>query len=98
MELELNLNKDAIKKQFTLNFISKSKEKILLNEKIFNKATIFEKIGFKAFDSLHLAVADFVGVKFFITTDNKLIKLAKRYSNKINYIVMNPTQFVEEIR
>ncbi len=49
-------------------------------------------MGIKGMDSLHFACAEKLGVDFFITCDDKLIK---RYEEAI--IVQSPTIFVNNI-
>ena len=68
---------------------------ISLTDEIVVRAREFEKLNAKAYDSLHLASAESVGVDVFLTTDKKLIKSAKRSDTKM--IVKNPLIWLTEV-
>ena len=53
--------------------------------------------GFKEFDSLHLACAENAKADVFLSTDERLLKLAKRISNRLRIQVENPLAWVEEM-
>jgi len=53
--------------------------------------------GFKEFDSLHLACAENAKADVFLSTDDRLLKLAKRISNRLRIQVENPLAWVEEM-
>ena len=53
--------------------------------------------GFTTYDALHLACAKQAGVDVFLTTDDKLIKRAQRYSNIIMLNVRNPLSWLQEV-
>jgi len=53
--------------------------------------------GFKEFDSLHLACAENAKADVFLSTDDRLLKLAKRISNRLHIRVENPLAWVEEM-
>ena len=47
------------------------------------RASELELSGFTAFDALHLACAESAGAAVFLTTDDKLLKSAARWADKI---------------
>ena len=47
-------------------------------------------MGFKSFDAMHIACAESEKADVFLTTDDKLLKLAKRNKNKLNIDIANP--------
>ena len=49
-----------------------------------------EGLGFKRRDALHLACAESAGVDIFLTTDDRLLRRAKRYQMQIHTQVENP--------
>ena len=53
--------------------------------------------GFMEFDSLHLACAESAKADVFLSTDDRLLKLAKRLSKRLKIRVMNPLAWVEEM-
>jgi len=70
-------------------------EYIELNETIFDQAIKFRKAGLKLFDALHLACAA-SGKTIFLTTDNKVISLAKKIP-AITIPVKNPVNWLMEV-
>ncbi len=60
----------------------------------FTRAGEFQSLGFKAFDALHLAVAESSKCDVFLTTDDRLLKGAQRWKRKLNVAVKNPYDWV----
>jgi len=56
-----------------------------------------QKEGFQVYDSLHIAYAENAQVDIFLSTDDRLLKLAKRISKRLNVRVENPLVWVEEM-
>jgi predicted nucleic acid-binding protein len=57
------------------------------------RAEILEKHGLKAIDSLHIACAEAIGVEYFLTCDDRLLKNQKHLSVP----AMNPLDFVQKV-
>jgi hypothetical protein len=51
-------------------------------------------LGFRSYDALHLASAEESAANCFLTTDDKLLKLAAKHSVDIKVPVMNPVQWI----
>jgi len=66
-----------------------------LNETIFSQASKYQKAGLKLFDALHLSCAE-TGKTIFLTTDNKIITLAKKIPG-ISIRVENPVHWLMEV-
>ncbi len=58
------------------------------------RAEFLTTLGFRAFDALHVAAAEQAAVNCFLTTDDKLLKLAARHSGVLKTSVMNPVQWI----
>ena len=56
-----------------------------------------ESLGFKKQDALHLACAESVKVDIFLTTDDRLLRRAKRYQSRLFVRVENPVVWLEEV-
>ena len=56
---------------------------------------VLEKI--KERDALHLACAESDEVNVFLTTDDRLLRRAKRYQNRLRIHVENPYTWLQEI-
>lgn len=68
-----------------------------LTETILQHADSIQQLGFTRYDALHLAFAKSVNVDVFLSTDDKLLKRAKRYSEKIKVTVSNPLSWLQEV-
>lgn len=55
----------------------------------------FEKLGFKQLDALHLACAERGNADVFLTTDDRLLRRAKRLSSKLDVQVENPYEWLQ---
>jgi hypothetical protein len=55
-----------------------------------NRSQQLEQLGFHAMDALHLACAESATANIFLTTDDKLLKLATRLSPQLQVTVANP--------
>lgn len=72
-------------------------ENVEVGEREINRATELQRAGFQVFDALHLACAESANVDIFLSTDDRLLKLAKRLSDVLQIRVMNPLIWVEEM-
>jgi hypothetical protein len=70
-------------------------EYIELNDAVFRQASIYQKAGFKLYDSLHLACAH-IGKTIFLTTDNTIINTARK-NTLITIQVDNPVHWLMEV-
>ena len=72
-------------------------ENIEIGEKEVKRAKDLQKEGFQLFDSLHIACAESSKADVFLSTDDRLLKLAKRMSKRLKIRVVNPLVWVEEM-
>lgn len=73
---------------------SAAMERLTLTDKAEKRAAYFQRSGVKPFDSLHLAIAEACNVDVFLTTDNRLLRAAKRLNVKIK--TANPVTWLME--
>ena len=92
-ELSNISNTDRLEQTQTL--YSAAKERITMNEAAETRAAFFHQSGIKPLDSLHLALAEENGVDVFLTTDDRLLRAAKRLNVQIK--VMNPVLWLMEV-
>jgi len=76
---------------------SRSTERLELTDSILQQAEQLQHLGFTTYDALHLTFAEFAHVDIFLTTDDKLLKRAQRYRNKIKIPVANPLSWLQEV-
>lgn len=72
-------------------------ENIEIGEKEERRAMELQSDGFQVFDALHIACAESAKADVFLSTDDRLLKLAKRNSEKLDVRVENPLVWVEEM-
>lgn len=60
------------------------------------RARQLEELGFHALDALHLASAESGGADVLLTTDDRLLRLAVRFSAQLRIRVANPLIWLQE--
>jgi predicted nucleic acid-binding protein len=78
LDLEISKTPNVLRKSQVLRLYQVADRKIKLNEQIKNRARDWVSAGLGAFVSLHAACAEFAKVDVLLTTDKRLINLAKR--------------------
>ncbi|OGL44050.1 MAG: hypothetical protein A2161_16125 [Candidatus Schekmanbacteria bacterium RBG_13_48_7] len=97
LEWEINRAPDPMRK-IQIKFLTLYfKEMIDLDEEIKIRAKELKAKGFKAIDALHLASAEKAGVDFFMTTDDRFLKLSEKLENDLKIKVINPILIIKEI-
>jgi predicted nucleic acid-binding protein len=61
------------------------------------RAQELEKLGFHTIDALHLACAERGGADVFLTTDDRLLRLAVRVSEHLRIQVANPLAWLAKV-
>ena len=61
------------------------------------RAEALESLGFKHYDALHIACAESGGADVLLTTDDRMVRLAKRHSTQIQVRVENPYTWLQTI-
>ena len=61
-----------------------------------SRAKQLETLGFKTTDALHLACAESAAVDIFLTTDDGILKIAKRENSKLHLQVENPDAWLHK--
>jgi predicted nucleic acid-binding protein len=70
--------------------LSIAKEHIPTTPEIEIHAQQLMQLRFKFYDALHLALAQSASVDIFLTTDDRLLKKAKQYAERVTIPVENP--------
>jgi len=94
---EIGRNPDAERKQLIQSLVSQSHFVVELNDRILARAEILEQKGFDAYDAIHLASAEEAQADIFITTDDRIVKLASRNKKLLSVQVENPARWLEEV-
>ncbi|MFM6267343.1 MAG: PIN domain-containing protein [Dolichospermum sp.] len=67
------------------------------NDTIESLASDLVKLGFKLYDALHLAFSQTYKLDIFLTTDDRLLRKAKKYPDLITIKVENPVVWLMNI-
>lgn len=67
----------------------------LLTDAVLKRAEALERVGFSAYDALHVACAESAKCDVLLTTDDRLLKLAERERRMIRIRVSNPLTWVQ---
>lgn len=70
---------------------------VVLDQQIDVRSQTLEKLGFRLYDSFHIACAEVTQVDVFLTTDDRLLKRATRYKDDIQVQVSNPVTWLMNV-
>ncbi|MDY6805232.1 MAG: PIN domain-containing protein [Cyanobacteriota bacterium] len=91
--IETNNNPYNERRSFVESVLQKAKDFQSINENMLIRAEEIEAtMGIKGLDCLHLVCAEELGVDYFITSDDRIIK---KYRGTVT--VQNPTKFVNNV-
>lgn len=94
---ELRQTTDAERREKLLLLAEQSHQVIVVTENILAYAEKLEISGFDTYDSIHLASAKEAKVDIFLTTDDKIQKVANRNKELFSFQVENPVNWLEEV-
>jgi len=97
LEAEIRRPPNIDKRNRVMLLASSVHRLIRIEQKEIERAKDLVNVGFNSFDALHVACAESGGVDIFLTTDDKLLKLATKMSEKINIVVSNPISWIMEV-
>ena len=95
IEYELSRLPDADRLDQVKTLCATARERIKLTEQAERRAGFFQQKGIGAFDAVHLALAESSQVDVFLTTDDRLLRKAKKTG--INIRVANPVSWLMEV-
>ena len=96
LDFEIEQIPDRIKQKKTKNYLLSVNKKISVNLEIKNRAVELQSLGFKTFDALHISCAEYGKSDVFLTTDDKLLKLAIKSQETLKVKVFNITSWTQE--
>jgi predicted nucleic acid-binding protein len=97
LEIEINRNPDADRRHDVAALLVHANEVVVPQSRLAERAALLQKLGFDAFDALHLACAEEGRANVFLTTDDDLVRRANRWSNEIHTRVINPVFWYQEV-
>ena len=98
LEAEISRNPDSDRREDAQELLTFVKQIVKVDDKIVTRARALQTAGFAEFDALHLACAETGQVDIFLTTDDRLIRAARRASSQLAIRILNPVSFWEEVK
>lgn len=95
--VELENTPDIDKRNHLKELASNIHTIVNLNDREMSRAEELQRLGFKAYDAMHIACSETANVDIFLTTDDKLLKMANRERERLNIKVANPINWIMEI-
>ena len=68
-----------------------------MDENIIQRGELLDVKGFGTYDALHIACAEQGEAELFLTTDDKLLKLASRHQQDLKIRIINPLHWLQEV-
>ena len=97
IQFEITKNSDIFKKEQLEAILSIATEYLNTNQTIELLASDLVKLGFKLYDALHLAFTQIYNLDVFLTTDDRLLRKAKKHPELITINVENPVVWLMNI-
>jgi predicted nucleic acid-binding protein len=98
LHIEVSRNPDSNRRRDDEEILSFANEVVVPESADADRARYIEELGFSPFDALHLASAERGGADVFLTTDDDLLRLARRSSGLLHVRGENPVSWYEEVR
>ena len=94
VEAELRKTPDLQRVNLIIAALAIAQAKAKLNDIIRKRAANLVKLGFKPFDAAHVASAEAANADVFLTTDDRLVRTAQRYSDILTVSIQNPVYWL----
>ena len=97
LEFEVSAISDPDRGMKVREYLKAAEKFIEFDDKIEKRALEFQNYSFTAMDAMHIAVAEYAKVDYFVTCDDDILKTAKKYSEMINVKVISIANLVSEV-
>lgn len=77
--------------------LSGAQSSVVLTEAAVTRAKALQGMGFRTYDALHLACAEQATVDVFLTTDDRVLRIATRHAAYLQVRVANPLAWLLEV-
>jgi len=94
---EIDKISDFDRKEKIISYLNLAKFQTNLNTVVENRAKELSVLGFIGMDAVHLALAENAGVDYFITCDDKMLKIGKRNKKRLKLKLVSLFEFIEVI-
>ena len=87
---------NQVQRELVLQDLEVLKIKVMITATDIVRGQSLQVLGFHSFDALHLASAEKALADIFLTTDDRLKKIADRHKSNMNLRVENPLIWLQE--
>lgn len=97
LQFEINQNPDLDQRVSLTTLLQLGHQTILVGDEEILRGEELEGLGFKELDALHIACAESGNADIVLTTDDRMLRRAKRYRAQLQVRVENPYTWLQEI-
>jgi predicted nucleic acid-binding protein len=97
LDIEISLTPDQTRRWRLQQVVQDVSVSIQIGQAELERSEELGALGFSSFDAAHLACAEAGQADIFLTTDDRLLKTAKRVGNRLRVKVANPLDWVKEL-
>ncbi len=97
VEAELERLPNPDKLVSILKLLALANDSVTIDDAVDQRSKVLEELGFGLYDSFHIACAEKAQVDVLLTTDDRLLKRALRYSQQIYVLVNNPVDWYMQV-
>lgn len=98
LEIEIEQIPNIERKNYLKNILRYAHKSVIVKYIDIERGKQLEQIGFKSFDAMHIACAERGKANIFLTTDDKLLKLAEKTKDQLHIaVVRNPLTWLIEV-
>ena len=97
LEFEIVQNPDLEQRADLEDIFQFAHETVLVGTPEIARSEYLETLGFKHYDALHIACAESGEADILLTTDDRMLRLAKRHDVQFRVRVENPYTWLQEI-
>ena len=97
LRFEISQNPDVDQRDFLTTLLRLVRQTVFAGGEEILRGAALEVLGFKQFDALHIACAESGGADVLLTTDDGMLRLAKRHSTQLQVRVENPYTWLQTI-
>ena len=97
VEEEVNNTPSSERRARVRNMLSGAHRTVALTDAAIARAQALKAMGFRTYDALHLACAEQATVDVFLTTDDRVLRIATCHTGQLKVRVANPLAWFLEV-
>jgi predicted nucleic acid-binding protein len=99
VETEVAQITDPERRQRIEGALLMARSNIVINDTVASRGRDLQSLGFQGFDAIHVACAEMAQADVFLSTDDRLLRRAVRYRDRLSVAAENPaTWFISTIQ